>query len=93
MSSGCFLRIGGLRRSIYYYIYTLFLIYGFPFYLNNLYCCDIVLFADDTSLILKVDMYKYNEVNSALLQILRWFTVNNLVLNAKITKCREFTDA
>ena len=70
----------------------LFLLYinDLPFYAKNL--CDIVLFADDTSLIFKVDRNKtnYDEVNSALSHILYWFDKNNLMLNAKKTKCIEF---
>lgn len=54
---------------------------------------DIVLFADDTSLIFKVKRGQQNcdEVNSAISDIVNWFTVNNLLLNEKKTKCIKFT--
>ena len=54
---------------------------------------DIVLFADDTSLIFKVDRKQdnYNFINGSLQSIVNWFTVNNLLLNAKKTKCIKFT--
>lgn len=71
----------------------LFLIYinDLPFYVKNI--CDIVLFADDTSLIFKVDRKKTNfdDVNSALIKVFDWFTVNNLLLNSNKTKCVRFT--
>lgn len=54
---------------------------------------DIVLFADDTSLIFKVKRQENNfdVVNDALSTIVDWFTANNLLLNAKKTKCIKFT--
>lgn len=54
---------------------------------------DIVLFADDTSLIFKVDRKEndINTINDALSTIVKWFTANNLLLNAKKTKCIKFT--
>ena len=71
----------------------LFLVYinDLPFYLKNM--CDVVLFADDTSLIFKVGRNRdhFDEVNSALNEVTKWFTANNLVLNAKKTKCIKFT--
>ena len=58
----------------------LFLLYinDLPFYAKNL--CDIVLFADDISLIFKLDRNKtnYDEVNSALSHIFYWFYMKNL---------------
>lgn len=71
----------------------LFLVYvnDLPSFVKDI--CDIVLFADDTSLIFKVDRLKdnFDDVNSSLAQVLDWFTVNNLLLNAKKTKCIKFT--
>lgn len=71
----------------------LFLVYinDLPFFVKDI--CDIVLFADDTSLIFKVDRSKsnYDDVNDSLSRVLEWFTVNNLLLNAKKTKCIKFT--
>lgn len=53
----------------------------------------IVLFADDTLLIFEVRRQEtnYDEVNSAIERVLEWFTANNLLLNAKKTKCIKFS--
>ena len=53
---------------------------------------NIVLFADDTSLIFKITRKTpdYDDINNTLQQIHSWFTANNLVLNAKKTKCIKF---
>lgn len=50
---------------------------------------NIVLFADDLSLIFKVDRKDENtdKVNDTLAQINNCFTSNNLVLNCQKTKC------
>jgi hypothetical protein len=70
----------------------LFLVYinDLPYIIPNL--CDIVLFADDTSLVFKVDRKSsdYSGVNNTLVKVLDWFTTNNLLLNAKKTKCVRF---
>lgn len=52
----------------------------------------MVLFADDTSLIFKINRRtnNYDEVNNAIVKVQNWFTVNNLVLNDKKTKCIRF---
>lgn len=57
---------GSILASLLFLIYT----NDFPFNVKNL--CDIVLYADDTSLVFKVDRNKdnYDEVNSALMEIL-----------------------
>lgn len=54
--------------------------------------CDMVLFADDTSLIFKMDrkVHEPQAINNTLKEVLNWFTVNNLVLNNKKTKCIKF---
>lgn len=72
----------------------LFLIYinDLPFVMERL--AKIVLFADDTSLIFKVHrVYQEQDIttiNNILCQTHEWFTANNLVLNAKKTKCIHF---
>lgn len=55
--------------------------------------CDIVLFADDTSLIFKVDRQQedLSHINKTLTDVLNWFTANNLLLNAAKTKCIKFS--
>ena len=55
---------------------------------------DIVLFADDTSLIFKVKrggQQNCDEVNSAISDVVNWFTANNLLLNENKTKIMKFT--
>jgi hypothetical protein len=70
----------------------LFLVYinDLPFFAEKF--CDIVLFADDTSLIFKYDRNKINfdDVSNALSEIVSWFTINNLQLNTTKTKCIKF---
>lgn len=70
----------------------LFLIYinDLPHMLDNK--SKIVMFADDTSLIFKVSRQVGNidEVNTTIKLITKWFTANNLLLNAKKTKCINF---
>jgi hypothetical protein len=53
---------------------------------------DIVLFADDTSLIFKVKRQQQacSDVNNAISKVVNWFNVNNLLLNEKKTKCIKF---
>lgn len=54
---------------------------------------DIVLFADDTSMVFKIERQKgdFDDVNGVLSLTLNWFTVNNLLLNAGKTKCIKFS--
>lgn len=70
----------------------LFLVYinDLPACIGDL--CDVVLFADDTSLIFKTDRQKdnYDDVSNALSQVMNWFSTNNLLLNPKKTKCLKF---
>ena len=63
----------------------LFLIYinDLPYQVKNNY--EIVLFADDISLLFKVKRQQsnYDDVNNALSKIAHWCNVNNLMLNCK----------
>lgn len=72
----------------------LFLVYinDLPFKVEKL--TDIVLFADDTSLIFNTKRSSSSaiaQVNNVLAEIHFWFSANNLLLNAKKTKCVKFT--
>lgn len=51
-----------------------------PYYLK--YCCELVLFANITSLFSKVDHKQpvFHDANRALNHVLNWFPKNNLVL-------------
>ncbi|GBP00202.1 Probable RNA-directed DNA polymerase from transposon BS [Eumeta japonica] len=53
----------------------------------------IVLFADDTSLLFKIDRHKpaFDEVNSTISEIVEWFSINNLLLNERKTKLVKFS--
>ncbi|PCI92573.1 MAG: hypothetical protein COB15_17455, partial [Flavobacteriales bacterium] len=70
----------------------------FLVYINDLPClaqqlCDVILFADDTSLLFKVDRKSrnYNNVSNIMSLVLEWFTTNNLALNTDKTKCIKFS--
>lgn len=56
---------------------------------------DIVLFADDTSLVFKVNRKTCDlgNLNKALTKLSQWFSVNNLALNSKKTKCVYFASS
>lgn len=70
----------------------LFLVYinDLPFLVKELH--EIVLFADDTSLLFKVKRRNpsLENVNSAISSVVHWFSTNNLKLNEKKTKCIKF---
>jgi hypothetical protein len=72
----------------------LFLIYvnDLPYTLEGL--TNTVLFADDTSLLFKVPRNSdiaETIINPVLQKTLKWFTINNLLLNPKKTKCIRFS--
>ncbi|KAI8423332.1 hypothetical protein MSG28_014346 [Choristoneura fumiferana] len=54
--------------------------------------CNIVLFADDTSLIFKVNRQQEDptHINETLAEALNWFTANNLLLNAAKTNIMSY---
>ncbi|GBP89069.1 Probable RNA-directed DNA polymerase from transposon BS [Eumeta japonica] len=53
----------------------------------------IVLFAYDTSLLLKIDRHQpaFDEVNSTISEIVEWISINNLLLNERKTKLVKFS--
>ncbi|GBP46894.1 Probable RNA-directed DNA polymerase from transposon X-element [Eumeta japonica] len=53
----------------------------------------VVLFADDTSLLFKVNRQEpdSDEVNSTILKVVKWFKINDLLLNKKKTKIIKFS--
>ncbi|GBP84437.1 Probable RNA-directed DNA polymerase from transposon BS [Eumeta japonica] len=53
----------------------------------------IVLFADDTSLLFKIDGHQpaFDEVNSTISEIVEWFSINNLLLNERKSKLVKFS--
>ncbi|GBP36871.1 Probable RNA-directed DNA polymerase from transposon BS [Eumeta japonica] len=53
----------------------------------------IILFADDTSLLFKIDRHQpaFDEVNSTISEIIEWFSINNLLLNERKTKLVKFS--
>lgn len=88
-SSGSDVSIGVPQGSILGPFLFLVYINDLPSLVKN----EVVLFADDTSLLFKVKrrQHSFDEVNNAISEIVDWFTVNNLLLNEKKTKCVYFT--
>ncbi|GBP51561.1 Probable chitinase 2 [Eumeta japonica] len=54
---------------------------------------EIILYADDSSLLFKVKRQQptYDDVNSAISKVEKWFTAKNLLLNEMKTKCIQFS--
>lgn len=90
-SGGATVKLGVPQGSILGPFLFLVYINDLPYFVKDK--CEVVLFADDTSLIFKVDrkLNDYCHINDTLKEVLEWFTANNLLLNAKKTKCVKFS--
>lgn len=91
LSQGSTMKMGVPQGSILGPFLFLVYINDLPFLIEKQ--TDIVLFADDTSLIFKIkrnDSY-LGDANNTLTNLQNWFTKNNLLLNAKKTKCIKFS--
>lgn len=90
-SSGSLVRVGVPQGSILGPFLFLAYINDLPFMMAN--STDMILFADDTSLIFKTDRKSLNvsNLNNSLNVLSDWFATNNLLLNAAKTKCLKFT--
>lgn len=90
-SEGSAMNIGVPQGSILGPFLFLVYINDLAYMLQKL--CGVVLFADDTSLLFNVDRRNPNTVklNEILDMIAKWFSINNLLLNVKKTKCLKFS--
>ena len=91
ISEGSLVKMGVPQGSILGPFLFLAYINDLPYIMSKI--SDIILFADDTSLIFKISR-KDREVlhiNDSLSVLSKWFAANNLLLNANKTKCLKFT--
>ncbi|GBP84139.1 Probable RNA-directed DNA polymerase from transposon BS [Eumeta japonica] len=90
-SSGSIVHMGVPQGSILGPFLFLVYINDLPSLVKDVH--EIVLFADDTSLLFKVKRQQltYDDVNNAISKVEKWFTANNLLLNEMKTKFIKFS--
>ena len=90
-SSGSVVSMGVPQGSILGPFLFLVYINDLPYLIKDSH--EIVLFADDTSLLFKLRRQQLDtdDVNDALSKVVHWFNANNLLLNKDKTKCIKFT--
>lgn len=89
-SSGASVSIGVPQGSILGPYLFLIYINDLPYMIKD---NEIVLFADDTSLVFKLNRraLNFDEINNAIANVVHWFNSNNLLLNERKTKCIRFS--